>query len=115
VTDTAGCNYVKRSGSGDGVPDGIRPDITEESRKNYSRQYEWPTNGNRGAARNSEVRAGSLPYLRSSGGTAGESVGSRFAFRKRVRSALVATDDAETPGSGDRTARLRSDNEGIIQ
>jgi len=29
--DTAGCNYVKRSGSGDGVPDGIQPDITEES------------------------------------------------------------------------------------
>ena len=51
----------------------------------------------------------------SSGGTAGESVGSRFAFRKRLRSALVATDDAETPGNGDRTARLRSDNEGIIQ
>jgi len=39
-TDTAGCNYVKRSGSGDGVLDGIQPDITEESRKNYSRQYE---------------------------------------------------------------------------
>jgi len=39
-TDTAGCTYVKRSGSRDGVPDGIQPDITEESRKNHSRQYE---------------------------------------------------------------------------
>jgi len=28
---TAGCTYVKRSGSGDGVLDGIQPDITEES------------------------------------------------------------------------------------
>jgi len=40
-TDTAGCTYVKRSGSGDGVLDGIQPDITEESRKNYSRQYDY--------------------------------------------------------------------------
>ena len=37
--DTAGCNCVKRSGSGDGVLDGIQSDITEESRKNYSQQY----------------------------------------------------------------------------
>jgi len=37
---TAGCTYVKRSGSGDGVLDGIQPDITGESRRNYSRQYQ---------------------------------------------------------------------------
>jgi len=36
----AGCTYVKQSRPGDGVPDGIQPDIDEESRKNYSRQYQ---------------------------------------------------------------------------
>ena len=36
---TAGRNYVKQSRPEDGVPGGIHPNIDEESRKNYSRQY----------------------------------------------------------------------------
>ena len=46
---------MKQSRPGDGVPDGIHPDIDEESRKNCSRQYE--TAGYPGAAANSASTA----------------------------------------------------------